>query len=185
MALTESNMLHLGTTAPDFQLIDTVSGENKNWSDIKGNQGTVVMFLCNHCPYVIHVNEELVKIATEYMEKGVGFVAISSNDVDNYPDDAPDKMKIVAKVLRYPFPYLYDETQNVAKAYDAACTPDLYLFDGHDALYYRGRLDESRPGNNKPLNGKDLRLSLDLLLRGEKPLVKQYPGAGCNIKWKK
>lgn len=185
MALTESKMLDLGTQAPDFNLPDTVSGDLKSYSDIKGEQGTVVLFLCNHCPYVIHVNEELVKIANEYLKKGIGFVAISSNDVINYPDDAPDKMKLIAKVLRYPFPYLYDESQSVARAYDAACTPDIYVFDGHNHLYYRGRLDESRPGNDKPLNGKDLRLALDLLLRGEPPLQKQYPGAGCNIKWKK
>lgn len=185
MALTESKMLDLGTQAPDFNLPDTVSGDLKSYSDIKGEQGTVVLFLCNHCPYVIHVNEELVKIANEYLKKGIGFVAISSNDVVNYPEDAPDKMKLIAKVLRYPFPYLYDESQAVARAYDAACTPDIYVFNGHNQLYYRGRLDESRPGNDKPLNGKDLRLALDLLLRDEPPLQKQYPGAGCNIKWKK
>jgi peroxiredoxin len=185
MALTESKMLDLGTQAPEFNLPDTVSGDLKSYSDIKGEQGAVVLFLCNHCPYVIHVNEELVKIANEYLKKGIGFVAISSNDVVNYPEDAPDKMKLIAKVLRYPFPYLYDESQAVARAYDAACTPDIYVFDGYNQLYYRGRLDESRPGNDKPLNGKDLRLALDLLLRGEPPLQKQYPGAGCNIKWKK
>lgn len=185
MALTESKMLNLGTKAPGFELFDTISGVHISWSAIKGANGTVVMFLCNHCPYVIHINEELVKIANEYLAKGIGFVAISSNDVIHYPDDAPDKMKIVAKVLKYPFPYLYDESQDIAKAYDAACTPDIYLFDHHEQLYYRGRLDESRPGNNKPLNGKDLRLALELLLRDELPLKKQYPGAGCNIKWKK
>lgn len=184
MALTESTMLPLGTKAPAFFLPDTVSGEKKSYSDIRGLKGTVVMFLCNHCPYVIHVNSELVKTANEYREKGIGFVAISSNDAEKYPDDAPDKMSIVAKVLRYPFPYLYDETQEVAKAYNAACTPDIYLFDSEDALYYRGRLDESRPGNDKPLNGKDLRFALDLLLSSEPAPEKQYPGAGCNIKWK-
>lgn len=178
-------MIDLGVRAPGFVLPDTVSGQNLSFFDIKGEQGTVVLFLCNHCPYVIHVNEELVKIASEYVPRGVGFVAISSNDVVNYPDDSPDKMKLVAKVLKYPFPYLYDENQDVAKSYDAACTPDIYLFDRNDALYYRGRLDESRPGNGKPLNGKDLRLALDLLLRGEPPMQKQYPAAGCNIKWKK
>jgi len=184
MALTESKMISLGTQAPYFALTDTVSNTTKTWNDIKGYQGTVVMFLCNHCPYVIHVNSELIRIANEYSNKGIGFVAISSNDVENYPDDAPDKMKLVAKVLAYPFPYLYDESQDVAKAYDAACTPDLYLFDGEEKLYYRGRLDDSRPGNDKPLTGKDLRLAIELLLRGEKPLEKQYPGAGCNIKWR-
>lgn len=184
MALTESKMISLGTKAPFFSLPDTVSNTDRSWDDIKGNQGTVVMFLCNHCPYVIHVNNELIKIANDYSAKGIGFVAISSNDIVNYPDDAPDKMKLVANVLAYPFPYLYDESQEVAIAYDAACTPDLYLFDGEGKLYYRGRLDDSRPGNDKPLTGKDLRLAIELLLRGEKPLEKQYPGAGCNIKWK-
>jgi hypothetical protein len=116
--------------------------------------------------------------------KGIGFVAISSNDAVKYTDDTPDKMKLIAKVLMYPFPYLYDESQDVARAYDAACTPDLYIFDADDQLYYRGRLDESRPGNDKPLTGKDMRLALDLLFRGEAPMTKQYPSAGCNIKWK-
>jgi thiol-disulfide isomerase/thioredoxin len=185
MALTESTMLSLGTRAPEFYLQDTITGEFKSYNDIQGEKGTLIMFLCNHCPYVIHVNEEIVRIAQEYFNKGIGFAAISSNDVVHYPDDAPDKMRLVAKVLKYPFPYLYDETQDVAKRYDAACTPDLYLFDSNQSLYYRGRLDESRPGNDKPLNGKDLRLALDLLLRKEAPLKHQYPSAGCNIKWKK
>jgi thiol-disulfide isomerase/thioredoxin len=185
MALTESNMMDLGTKAPNFTLLDTVSNTEKSFLTIKGINGTVVMFLCNHCPYVIHINNELVLIANEYLSKDIGFVAISSNDVINYPDDGPDKMRLVAKVLKYPFPYLYDESQDTAKAYNAACTPDIYLFDADNNLYYRGRLDESRPGNDKPLNGKDLRLALDLLLRGESPMKKQYPGAGCNIKWKK
>ncbi len=184
MALTESNMLNLGTKAPEFLLPDMVSGQNLSFKDIKGENGTVVMFLCNHCPYVIHINQELIKIANDFKSRGIGFVAISSNDAVKYPDDAPDRMKLIAKVLFYPFPYLYDESQDVAKAYDAACTPDLYVFDTEDALCYRGRLDDSRPGNEKPLTGKDMRLALDLLLRGEAPLVKQYPSAGCNIKWK-
>ncbi|HLO55937.1 MAG TPA: thioredoxin family protein [Saprospiraceae bacterium] len=184
MALTESTMLQLGTKAPAFSIPDTVSGNEISFQDIKGTNGTVVMFLCNHCPYVIHVNQELIKIANDYKEKGIGFVAISSNDAIKYTDDTPDKMKLIAKVLMYPFPYLYDESQDVAKAYDAACTPDLYIFDADDQLYYRGRLDESRPGNDKPLTGKDMRLALDLLLRGEAPMTKQYPSAGCNIKWK-
>ena len=185
MALAESKMLEIGTHAPNFNLPDTISGSNLKYEDIAGDQGTVVFFLCNHCPYVIHVNEELVKIANEYIKSEIGFVAISSNDAENYPDDAPDKMRLVAKVLQYPFPYLYDESQDVAKAYDAACTPDIYVFDKNRKLHYRGRLDESRPGNNKKLDGKDLRLALDLMLRGEQPMEKQYPSAGCNIKWKK
>ena len=184
MALTESKMPGLGIKAPFFELPDTVSGQVKSFNDIKGPKGTVVLFLCNHCPYVIHVNAELVRIAGEFMPLGIGFVAISSNDVVNYPDDSPDKMKLVAKVLQYPFPYMYDEEQKTAKSYEAACTPDIYVFDEDDKLYYRGRLDESRPGNGKPLNGQDLRLALNLLLRQEEPLKKQYPGAGCNIKWK-
>lgn len=184
MALTESTMLQLGTKAPAFSLPDTVSGNEISFQDIKGTNGTVVMFLCNHCPYVIHVNQELIRIANDYKEKGIGFVAIGSNDAVKYTDDTPDKMKLIAKVLMYPFPYLYDESQDVATAYDAACTPDLYIFDADDQLYYRGRLDESRPGNDKPLTGKDMRLALDLLLRGEAPMTKQYPSAGCNIKWK-
>lgn len=185
MALTESNMPGLGMIAPDFILPDTVSGQSMSFNDIKGEKGTVVFFLCNHCPYVIHVNAELVRIAREYMIDGIGFVAISSNDALNYPDDGPDKMRLVAKVLQYPFAYLYDEDQETAKAYEAACTPDIYVFDTNDRLYYRGRLDESRPGNDKILTGKDLRLALDLMLKGEAPPAKQYPGAGCNIKWKK
>ncbi|MBK9151622.1 MAG: thioredoxin family protein [Saprospiraceae bacterium] len=184
MALTESKMMALGTHVPDFNLPDTVTGLQRSYADIRGKAGTVVMFLCNHCPYVIHVNSELVKIAHEYSDKGIGFVAISSNDAVKYPEDAPDKMSIVAKVLRYPFPYLYDESQEVARSYDAACTPDFYLFDGNDKLYYRGRLDASRPGNEYPLNGKDLREALNALLAGRPAPEKQYPSAGCNIKWK-
>lgn len=184
MALTESKMNALGVKAPNFELLDTISGKTITYNDVKGQLGTVVLFLCNHCPYVIHVNEELIRIAREYVLKGIGFVAISSNDVANYADDAPDKMSLVAKVLKFPYPYLYDEDQTVAKAYDAVCTPDIFVFDDSDNLYYRGRLDESRPGNQKPLDGKDLRLALTLLLRQEPPLRHQFPSAGCNIKWK-
>ena len=184
MALKESNMMPLGTLAPDFDLVDTVSGNMYRFNDIKGKNGAIVMFLCNHCPYVIHVNSELVKIANEYMGQGIGFVAISSNDADAYPEDAPDKMSIVAKVLQYPFPYLYDDSQNTAKNYDAACTPDIYLFDHNSKLYYRGRLDASRPGNDQELNGKDLRQAIRSLLENKPCPDKQYPSAGCSIKWK-
>ena len=183
MALTESNMLSLGTQAPDFTLLDTVSGGQKSFSDIKGSKGTVVVFSCNHCPFVVHINHELVSIANEYMSRGMGFVAISSNDVKNYPDDSPEKMNIVAKVLKYPFPYLYDPDQSAAKAYDAACTPDFYLFDENDTLVYRGRLDGSRPGNDIPVTGSDLRAALDAVLFGIKDISPQLPSAGCNIKW--
>lgn len=184
MAFTESNLLPLGTTAPDFMLPDTMSGKSLSFNDIKGENGTVVLFLCNHCPYVIHVNSTLVSIANEYLKKGIGFVAISSNDAEKYPDDAPDKMSIVARVLQYPFPYLYDEQQDVAKAYDAACTPDIYLFDAQNKLYYRGRLDDSRPKNDKPLTGNDLRMAIDALLAKQTAPEPQYPSGGCNIKWK-
>lgn len=184
MALTESNMLGLGTKAPDFNLIDTLSNSYKSFSDIRGPKGTVVIFSCNHCPYVIHVNDQLVAIANQYIVEGVGFVAISSNDVIKYPEDSPDKMAIVAKVLKYPFPYLYDESQEVARAYEAACTPDIYVFDAATTLVYRGRIDDSRPNNGKSRTGRDLRLAIELMLRDESPLAKQYPSAGCNIKWK-
>jgi peroxiredoxin len=185
MAFTESNMLPLGTKAPNFSLLDTVSGHTLTFDDIRGENGTIVLFLCNHCPYVIHVNSELVSLVNDYTIQGIKAVGISSNDVENYPDDSPDKMSIVAKVLRYPFPYLYDEDQQTAKAYDAACTPDIYVFDSNDALYYRGRLDDSRPKNGKPLTGVDLRSALDDMINGKPAPVKQYPSSGCNIKWKK
>ncbi len=184
MALTESNMLSLGTKAPDFVLPDTVSGKDIALKDVASDQATVIMFICNHCPYVIHVNEEIVRLAKTYQSKGVAFVAISSNDVDNYPQDSPDKMKVLAEKEGYTFPYLYDESQEVAKAYDAACTPDFYVFDGDLRLVYRGRLDESRPKTDIPLTGKDLRAALDAILAGRPVPEKQYPSAGCNIKWK-
>lgn len=177
-------MLPLGTAAPTFKLPDTVSGKNLTLDDVAGAAATVVMFSCNHCPYVIHVNPEIVRVANDYLPKGVGFVAISANDVEKYPADAPDKMKVLAQTVGYPFPYLYDETQEVAKAYDAACTPDFYVFDGNKKLAYRGRLDDSRPNSGTPLTGSDLRAALDAVLQGNQPVVKQYPSAGCNIKWK-
>ena len=185
MAFTESTMLPLGTKAPDFSLPDTTSAKHYTLKEIaKGKKATVVMFLCNHCPYVVHVNPEIVRLANEYSKKGVAFVGISSNDVENYPDDAPDKMKEVAQREGYSFPYLYDETQEVARAYDAACTPDFYVFDQQLNLAYRGRLDDSRPGNDKPLTGKDLRAALDAVLDGREVNPVQYPSGGCNIKWK-
>ncbi|MDH3245202.1 MAG: thioredoxin family protein, partial [Saprospiraceae bacterium] len=164
MALTESNMLALGTKAPYFELEDVRSGKPVSLDDISSDVATVVMFICNHCPYVIHVNPEIVKVANDYSQKGVSFVGISSNDVEKYPEDGPDKMAIVAKVLKYPFPYLFDENQNVAKDYDAACTPDFYVFDRNLELVYRGQLDGSRPGNGVPLTGADLRAALDAVI---------------------
>ncbi len=183
MALTESTMLPLGTVAPNFHLRDVVSQRYYSLDELRSDRATVIMFICNHCPFVIHVNSELVRIAQEYRNKGVSFIAINSNDVEAYPEDAPDKMAIVAKVLRYPFPYLYDKTQEVARAYDAACTPDFYVFDGQLKLTYRGRLDASRPGNGVTLTGEDLRKAIDNTLAGL-PTDTQYPSAGCNIKWK-
>ena len=153
-------------------------------ADVASDKATVIMFLCNHCPYVVHVNREIVRLATDYMAKGISFVAISSNDVVNYPQDGPEFMKIHAAKEGYPFPYLYDESQNVARAYDAACTPDFYVFDGALRLVYRGRLDGSKPKNDLPLTGKDLRDALDAILEGRPVAEKQYPSGGCNIKWK-
>ncbi len=184
MALTESNMLQLGTKAPGFSLPDTVSGNTISLNEIQGDKATVVMFICNHCPYVVHVKEEIARVANDYQPQGVGFVAISSNDIVNYPDDAPDKMKVFAETTGFSFPYLYDESQEVAKAYDAACTPDFYIFDADQRLVYRGRLDESRPNSGIPLTGADLRAALDMVLLGIDVDPIQYPSAGCNIKWK-
>ena len=185
MSLTESNMLQLGIEAPDFALLDTVSGKEMSLMDIKSDKATVIMFSCNHCPYVIHINEQIVNLANEYMTKGVSFVAISSNDVVNYPQDSPEKMKELAKEVGYPFPYLYDATQVVAKSYDAACTPDFYVFDSELKLRYRGRLCPSRPKTDVPVTGEDLRKAIDDVMNGEAVDPKQYPSAGCNIKWLK
>lgn len=184
MARTPSNMLALGTDAPDFTLLDTVSDSQLSLQELKGENGTMVMFICNHCPFVIHVNPEISKLGKTYLEKGISFIAISSNDVINYPQDAPHLMKQRAKEEDYTFPYLYDETQEIAKAYDAACTPDFYLFDGNLKLVYRGQLDDSRPGNGVPLTGADLRNAMDALLAGEEIDDNQKPSIGCNIKWK-
>lgn len=184
MAFTLSNMLPIGTTAPTFSLPDAVSGKTFSLAELASDKATVIMFICNHCPYVIHVNPEIVRLTEDYHNKGVQFIGISSNDVKNYPQDSPEKMKELAEEVGYNFPYLYDETQDVAKAYDAACTPDFYIFDGDRKLVYRGRLDDSRPNSGKPLTGKDLRAALDAVLSGEEIAEKQYPSGGCNIKWK-
>ncbi|MDT0622174.1 thioredoxin family protein [Croceitalea vernalis] len=183
MARTPSNMLPLGTKAPNFSLFDTVSGQTLSLQELKGEKGTVIMFICNHCPFVLHVNPELAKLGHEYQKKGIGIIAISSNDVENYPQDAPHLMTKVAKNEDYTFPYLYDESQEVAKSYDAACTPDFYLFDKNLELRYRGQLDDSRPGNGIALSGKDLRNAIDNLLAGLKISEIQKPSIGCNIKW--
>ena len=184
MAMTPSNMIPLGTQAPDFELYDTISHQQLNLQQLKGNDATVIMFICNHCPFVIHVNEALVSMANAYVKKGVSFIAISSNDAENYPQDAPHKMTAHAKTNHYPFAYLYDDTQEVALAYDAACTPDFYVFDANLKLTYRGQLDNSRPGNGKPVDGKDLKHALDCILTHTENTALQKPSIGCNIKWK-
>ncbi|MDP3269741.1 MAG: thioredoxin family protein [Legionella sp.] len=184
MSRIESNMLPLGTIAPQFVLKDVISGELIKLMDKHQYTATVLMFICNHCPYVKHVNSQLTLLANEYIPKEIRFLAISSNDVENYPADSPQNMKIVAKELDYPFPYLYDETQEVAKAYNAACTPDFYIFDTSLSLVYRGQLDDSRPGNNIPVTGNSIRMALDHLIQKEPIEFEQKPSIGCNIKWK-
>lgn len=184
MARTPSNMLPLGTKAPQFELPDAISGKTFNLNELKSDKATVIMFICNHCPFVKHVDEGIVSLAKDYQSKGVSFIAISSNDVENYPQDSPELMKVEAEKVDYPFPYLYDETQAVAKAYDAACTPDFYVFDADLKCAYRGQLDDSRPGNGVPVTGKDLRAALDEILAGKEVSAPQIPSLGCNIKWK-
>lgn len=188
MAATPSTMLDLGVKAPDFTLPDYAPGANgamRSLSDFSGAKALVVMFICNHCPFVKHVQDELSRLRGDYADRGVAFVAISSNDVENYPDDAPSKMTDEAKRAGYGFPYLYDESQEVAKAYRAACTPDFFLFDENRGLAYRGQLDDSRPKNGLPVTGADLRAALDAVLQGREALGDQKPSIGCNIKWKK
>jgi peroxiredoxin len=184
MALTASNEFAIGTKAPDFKLINTTDDTFYALHDLKGEKATVILFICNHCPFVIHVNDVLVQLANEYQEKGINFIAISSNDVDNYPQDAPELMKQLAKNVHYPFPYLYDETQDVAKAYNAACTPDFYVFDANLKAVYHGQLDNSRPQNGKPVTGKDLKDSLENVLANKPVLENQKPSMGCGIKWR-
>jgi len=184
MSRTASNMLAIGTSAPPFTLLDTISDNFKSLDELKGKNGTVIFFICNHCPFVIHVNAELVRIANHYRNQGISFIAISSNDVVNYPQDGPELMKLHAKTEGYPFPYLYDNTQAIAKAYDAACTPDIYTFDRALKLIYRGQLDGSRPGNGIPVTGEDLRHALDCIVDQIINNYPQKPSIGCNIKWK-
>lgn len=184
MADTPSNMLPLGTKAPDFKLQDTVSGEKLTLNECKGLKGTVIVFICNHCPFVKHVNSKIVKMAKEFKAKGIEFVAISSNDAVKYPQDGPVLMKDMAIKEGYIFPYLYDQTQEVAKAYHAACTPDFYFFDAQLKLVYRGQLDDSRPGNDIPITGKDLSSAIKALLQNQPINPNQKPSIGCNIKWR-
>lgn len=184
MAETPSNMLPLGTPAPDFKLLDTCSGKTLALHELKSEIATVVMFICNHCPYVKHIQTKFVEVAKRYQLQNIAFIAINSNDVSHYPADSPEKMKLEAQQHHYTFPYLYDDTQEVAKAYQAACTPDFYIFDSHLKCVYRGRFDDSTPSNNKPVTGKDLSQALDNILV-KKPIDQnQFPSVGCNIKWR-
>ncbi len=184
MVLTSSSMIPLGTQAPDFLLVCVCSNKKISYEDVQRDKGTVVMFICNHCPFVKHVIKEVSLIAKEYNAHGIGFCAINSNDAKNYPEDSPENMVVFAKKYNFTFPYLFDETQEVAKAYDAACTPDFFVFDANKRLFYRGRIDDSSPGNNKLVTGKDLRAALDALIAGKMMPEDQRPSIGCNIKWK-
>lgn len=183
MVKTASTMLPLGTKAPDFSLPD-IDGKTVSLSDFDDKQGLLVIFMCNHCPFVIHLREGLAEFGKEYQPKGLGIVGISSNDVDEFPDDSPEKMAEEAKSAGYTFPYLYDETQEVAKAYHAACTPDFFLFDQDRKLVYRGQFDDSRPDSGIPVTGADLRAACDAVLAGQPIPEPQKPSIGCNIKWK-
>ena len=184
MALTPTTSIPLGFEAPDFILPDTVSGKQFSLQELKGDKATVIMFICNHCPFVVHVREELVNLANDYKAKDVSFIAISSNNVETHPQDGPEHMKAIAEEFKFPFPYLYDESQDVAKAYDAACTPDFSVLDGNLKCVYRGQLDNSRPGNDIPVNGEDIRAALNNILKGQAVNPDQKPSIGCNIKWK-
>jgi len=184
MALTPSTMLPLGTAAPDFSLTDTVTGKKMSLATFQGKKALVVMFLCNHCPFVKHLKPALVQFGKDYEKKDAALVAISSNDPGSHPDDAPDKLGAEAKSLGYKFPMLFDETQKVAQAYQAACTPDFFVFDAARKLAYRGQFDSSRPGNDQPVTGADVRAALDAVLEGKAPASKQTPSIGCNIKWR-
>jgi peroxiredoxin len=184
MALTESTMKALGTAAPDFQLPDVVSGKTISLLTFAGKKALLVMFICRHCPYVQHVQQELARLGKDYAAKDVGIVAISANDAKNYPEDAPASLKEMATELKFSFPYCHDESQAVAKAYGAVCTPDFFVFDRERRLVYRGQLDDSRPGNGKPVTGRDLRAALDAVLNDQPVSPTQRPSVGCNIKWK-
>lgn len=184
MARTPSTMADLGVPANHFNLPDAVSGETVSLADFADKKALLVMFICAHCPFVKLIEEELGRIGRDYQDKGLGVVAIMPNDVANYPDDAPEKLKEQAERCGFTFPYLYDETQEIAKLYRAACTPDFFLYDDSRLLAYRGQLDDARPGGNETVTGTDLRAAIDAVLAGEKPSEDQQPSIGCNIKWK-
>lgn len=184
MAKTESIMVDLGITAPDFLLKNVITGQNIKLYDSVQYRATVIMFICNHCPYVKHINSELTRLANDYIKQGVRFIAINSNDIQSYPDDSPEHMLQSAIDNQYPFPYLFDETQEVAKKFRAACTPDFFIFDSNLTLVYRGQLDDSRPGNNIPVTGSSIREALNCMIEGKPLCLPQKPSIGCNIKWK-
>ena len=183
MARTPSNMVNLGTQAPSFKLLNTINNETIISDSYFNKKGTIIMFICNHCPFVIHVLDEIISITKKY-DKEISFIAISSNDIVNYPEDSPELMKKLAEEKKFNFPYLFDETQEVAKKYDAACTPDFFVYNSEKQLVYRGQLDDSRPGNDVPVTGHDLRKAIDSLIKGEEIDKNQKPSIGCNIKWK-
>lgn len=182
MALVESTHFELGTIAPDFNLLNTVNGQTESLNQLKGEKGTAILFICNHCPFVIHIMDELIQLGKDYANSGVNLIAISSNNAETHPQDGPKFMKVVGEKLG--FPYLYDESQDIGKAYKAVCTPDLYVFDTDLKLTYHGQLDDSRPGNNLPVTGKDLRNAMDCLIEGKSNSEIQKPSIGCSIKWK-
>lgn len=184
MVLTPSKMSPLGQRAPDFKLIDVLTEDEMALREIQSDIATVVMFICNHCPYVKHILDVLVALTCDYIPKGISFVAINPNDISAYPEDSPEEMRKLGEEKDFPFPYLFDPTQNVARAYDAACTPDFFVYDQNMKLVYRGQFDDSRPGNHNPVTGKDLSEALDCLLRGKRVTLDQHPSIGCNIKWK-
>ncbi|MGB0910098.1 MAG: thioredoxin family protein [Nitrospirales bacterium] len=184
MALTNSTMLKLGTTIPTFELPDVVSGKMISPAVYAEKKGVLVMFICQHCPFVVHVREELAQLGHDYDMAELGIIAISSNDAKSYPDDGPESLKHMAEQSGFVFPLCYDESQAVAKQFTAACTPDFFLFDHSQKLFYRGQLDDSRPGNGTPVTGKDLRAAIESMLRGQSVSGPQRPSAGCNIKWK-
>jgi len=184
MAVTPSTMLSLGTEAPEFALPEVVTGKTVSLTDFANRKALLIMFICRHCPYVKHVQDELVKLGQDYAGKNIGIVAISANDAAAYPDDRPDSLKEMATSLCFMFPFCYDEAQETAKAYTAACTPDFFLFDKDRKLVYRGQLDDSRPGNDVPVTGQDLRAAIDAVLHDQRVNREQKPSMGCNIKWK-
>jgi thiol-disulfide isomerase/thioredoxin len=184
MASTETIQIPLGFTAPNFKLYDPVSGKHKTLNELKSDKGTVIAFICNHCPFVKHLIHEFINITKEYIPKGISFIAINSNDVTNYPEDSPVNMKKWATKLKFPFSYLYDESQSIAKTYSTACTPDFNVFDGDLKCVYRGRFDESTPGNEIAVTGSDLRNALDALIEEKEISEQQFPSIGCSIKWK-